>query len=79
LLSELDKVKSCEFNISSRAIDGRPDKLIDRLDLVFSYGDKNTPLTSINFYDSHEKSQITTEYQLIEKWSKSINSALKRQ
>ncbi len=75
----LAEIKSCKVVKTGHA-DGNKDnsyKSIDKLDLHFSFLNKNHPDISLVFYDADENFGLNGEIQLIEKWANIVNDRLK--
>ena len=52
-------------------------KVIEKLELAFTYRDKNKPETFLDFYNAdYDTSSLSGELQLIEKWCKIANDKL---
>lgn len=75
----LAEIKSCKVIKTGNATGDKDDnyKLIDKLDLHFSFLDKKNPDISFEFYNSEENFGLNGEIQLIEKWANIVNDRLK--
>ena len=75
----LAEIKSCKVIKTEHSTGNKQDsvKLIDKLDLHFSFLDRKNPDISLVFYDSEENFGMDGEIQMIEKWSKIVNDRLK--
>ncbi|KUO68894.1 MAG: hypothetical protein APF83_02090 [Lutibacter sp. BRH_c52] len=75
----LAEIKSCNVIKTEHSTGNKQDsaKLIDKLDLRFSFLDRKNPDISLVFYDSEENFGMDGEIQMIEKWSKIVNDRLK--
>lgn len=75
----LAEIKSCKVIKTEHSTGNKQDsvKLIDKLDLHFSFLDRKNPDISLAFYDSEENFGMDGEIQIIEKWSKIVNDRLK--
>lgn len=75
----LTKVEKCIVVNTSRTIINQSDhqKVIDKLELVFSDRDKNKPETAMVLYDANSDSlTLSGELQLAEKWCKIANDTI---
>lgn len=75
----LGEIKSCKVIKTEHFTGNKEDssKLIDKLDLHFSFLDRKNSDISFVFYDSEENFGMDGEIQMIEKWSKIVNDRLK--
>lgn len=71
---DLSKVSRCGVNKLSRETDGS--KVIDRIELVFTYRDHAYTVKSLEFYNRDENLILGHELNLCERWSTVINSSL---
>lgn len=77
---QLAEVKSCHINQVSRTLSSPEGdhKITEKLELVFSFRDKEKMDTVFAFYDVGTDSlALAGELQLINKWSKLVNDRLK--
>ncbi len=75
----LAEYQICKLINVSRSV-GRDSsyKVIERLELCFVPKEKDGKEVRFEFYNAEKRSQINDELQCIEKWSKLINSSMKR-
>ena len=75
----LSEIKSCKVIKTEHSTGNKQDsaKLIDKLDLHFSFLDRKNPDISLVFYDSDENFGMDGEIQKIEKWARIVNDRLK--
>lgn len=77
----LSEIKSCKVIKMGQSFNNKneSDKTIDRLELQFSFLDKNNPDNSLVFYNADESAQPSGEIIIIEKWAKIVNDKLMSQ
>lgn len=76
----LAEVQRCKVNRVERSVGSKEaaDRIIEKIELVFTYYEKNKPDNAVVFYDtSFEMSSLSDEIQLLEKWCKIINDNCK--
>jgi len=77
----LSEIKSCKVIKMGQHFNNKDerDKTIDKLELQFSFLDKNNPDNLLVFYNADESAQPNGEIVIIEKWAKIVNDKLKPQ
>jgi len=76
---DLTKIYKCRVLNASRSMNTKNGNYItiDKLELIFTYRDKNKPETGLEFYNTtHDSLTLAGEVQLIEKWSQIVNADL---
>lgn len=76
----LAEVQRCKVNREEKTVGAKEDavRVIEKIELVFTYYEKNKPDNAVVFYDtSFEMSSLSDEIQLLEKWCKIINDNCK--
>lgn len=73
-LIDLSEVEYCRVNNINRSVN--QDKIIERLELVFTFRNSKLPQKALEFYNKDETMALHDELQLIEKWKTNINSRL---
>lgn len=78
-LLDLSTVKVCKLNVASRKISREKEQIevIDRISLVFSFRNANTPSRSVLIFDSDSDPSITDELGLAREWEERISACLK--
>ena len=71
---ELQKIRRCEVNKTSRNVDSII--VIDRIDLRIIFKEPNVPHLLLGFYTVQEDGQVFDELQLAEKWEMIINASI---
>ncbi len=75
----LAEMKKCRVVNASKtgSDDGGNYKVLEKLDLVFTYLDKNRPEILVDFYDRNDStSSLSDELQLVEKWCRIANDQM---
>ncbi|MDO9276772.1 MAG: hypothetical protein Q7T92_14665 [Lutibacter sp.] len=77
----LAEVKFCKVINTSHTISNNDEsnKIIDKLELQFSFLDKKIPDNLFVFYNADENTQLNGEILTIEKWAKIVNDNLNPQ
>ncbi len=76
----LAEVKNCQINQTSRTLSSPEgdQKITEKLELVFSFKNKDKADAVLVFYDAGTDSlTLAGELQLIQKWNKLVNDTLK--
>jgi len=75
----LSEFQSCKLINVSRTIDSKEQssKVVDKVELVFITGAKNSSNAAFEFYNSEDSAQLNGELQFAEKWQIIINEQLK--
>ena len=71
---DLKTVKKCRVVNVSKSVEGAA--LIERLELEFTFADKNKALELISFYQRNQSLQLENELVLIQKWQILISGLL---
>lgn len=76
----LSEIKSCKVIKSERSVNSKDAnyKLINNLDLQFSFLNQKNPDVLFSFYNAEEDMELNGEIQTIEKWAKIVNDRLKK-
>lgn len=75
----LAEVQKCRVINSGRSVNtaSGTNKVIEKLELAFTFRDKSKPETVLEFYNTDSDSlTLTGELQLTEKWNKIVNDCL---
>lgn len=75
----LSEIQKCRIINASRSMSVKNGNYtaIDRIELIFTYRDKNKPELGLEFYNSiHDSLTLTGEVQLVEKWAKIVEANL---
>lgn len=78
-LIPLDEIQKCRLINSSRTVNHKDGnyKVIDKLELAFTYWEKGKPETVLEFYNRETDSlTLTGELQLTEKWNAIANESI---
>lgn len=75
----LSEIKACKVIKTAHGIHNKDEseRIIDKLELQFSFIDKKNPENSLVFYNADETAQPSGEIIIIEKWAKIVNNHLK--
>jgi hypothetical protein len=76
-LSLVEKCRIDYLNRTSKSQDGIS-KISDRIELIFSFRNKNTPEKAVEFYDSTEFMPTSDDMHQVENWRNIVNSALEK-
>ncbi len=68
----LNKVRQCKPVNLNRNVDSV--KVVEKLELLIAYHHKHEAETSLEFYHADGSTQLSGEYQLLEKWAALINA-----
>lgn len=74
IVIDLLKVSSCNVNKIARDTNGI--KVIDRIELAFSYRDPNYTVKALEFYSRDQNLILGHELKICERWCTVINSSL---
>lgn len=75
----LSEIQKCRVISSSRTVSSKDGnfKVIEKLELVFSYKDKNRGEMALEFYNAdYDSLTLTGELQLVEKWCNLFNDKI---
>jgi hypothetical protein len=75
----LNEIEKCRVINSGRTVSNKngSHKVVDKLDLAFTFHDKNNGEITIEFYNSdYDSLTLSGELQLVEKWYKIINDRI---
>jgi len=79
---DLNQMKSCKIVTTDKdaiAANGKPTRVIDRLELSLAYINPETPNELLEFYNTANGSfALSGELQLIEKWEHLVNETIKK-
>ena len=75
---QLHDIRSCKPMNISRSVDNAQGnfKVVEKLELALSPKNKHHAEQSLEFYHADSNTQLSGEYQLLEKWANIINSRL---
>jgi hypothetical protein len=76
---DLSAIQKCRILNASRSINSKNGNYtaIDRLELIFTFRDKNKPEVGLEFYNTtHDSLSLAGEVQLVEKWSGIVEKEL---
>lgn len=78
---DLSYIRNCKAVIADRKIssNGNSNRIIDKIDLIFTPVDKDKAEIKLNFYDAETSMQLNGELQAIEKWVNRISALLKKE
>ncbi|MGD9978240.1 MAG: hypothetical protein AB7S54_09945 [Bacteroidales bacterium] len=76
-LIDLNGVLKCRVVTVNKSFKGRSGKVLERIDLAFTFRDPSTPEKSITFYDVNDSSTLAEEQSLSEKWLDKVNGYLR--
>lgn len=74
ILLDLTEVASCSILNTNKTVD--QSRIIERLELKFTFKNSRTPEKTITFFNKEESISLNDEVLLIEKWKTLINSKL---
>lgn len=74
----LKEIKNLRLNNSNRMTgsEKNPQKVLDKLQLVFTYKKAGTPDVTFEFFNSDESLIVNGELKLIEKWAKILDEEI---
>jgi ABC-type glycerol-3-phosphate transport system permease component len=76
---DLSEIQKCRVVNASRSLHNKNGNYtaIDRLELMFTFRDKNKPEVGLEFYNTtHDSLSLAGEVQLVEKWSEIVDKEL---
>lgn len=76
---DLSGIKNCKMVHSTKTIKENEEsqKITDHIELCFTYLNSSKPEVKWEFYNQENNSQISSELQVVQKWSKLISRNLK--
>ena len=76
---DLSEIQKCRVINASRSMHSKNGNYtaVDRIELIFTYRDKNKPEVGLEFYNTtHDSLSLAGEVQLVEKWSEIVDKEL---
>lgn len=74
ILIDLYEVEACRLNNINRNVN--QNKVIDRLELVFTFRNPRIPQRTLVFYNKEETISLHEELEIVERWKTIINARL---